>query len=440
MNKIIQDMVPKNKPPLRQAIPLERENPKEQKPSPARVRRETVEPQPSNAYSRGTVGKRTVKPWLFGLIAVICVLAIIYAVSLVYAKASVVITPASVDIPVSGAYTAYENAAASGTLAYQIIQANAQTDETVAASIGPAVTTSAQGNIVLYNNYGAASQKIVAGTRLSSGNGLIYKTDSAVTVPGIANGVAGSVVVAVTAAAGGSSYNIPISALTTNPSYGDFSVVAYKGTAKYSGFYGRLNPDGAGITGGSSGNQIIVASSTVASANQAMEQSLQKNLLAQAQALIPAGYIMFNNAYNINYAPTAASTTSSTTAVIGVQGSFYGIIFNTDALAEAIAPTQYNSSFNPEDLQSAIFTITNPQAFSFTNGTALNFSLKGTMNLVGIISTTTLASQLAGISLAQSNAIFKGYGAIATAHATIFPFWKHSFPSSPSRISVIVSK
>ncbi len=427
-------MIPaKKKPPLRNAIPMERSR-RIEKPA------EKIETFPQSNRSRGTVGKRTVKPWLFGLIAVICLGAIAYAFSIVYAKATVVIMPASIDIPVSGSYTAYANASASGTMAYKIIQTSSQLNQSVPASVGPVVTTFAKGTVILYNNYSAASQKIVAGTRLSSGNGLIYTTNNSVVIPGIVGGTAGSVAVAVTAAAGGSSYNINPSDLVTNPSYGDFSIVAYKGSPKYSGFYARLNPNGAGIIGGSSGHQIITSSTTVSSADQTMEQSLQKTLLTQTQTLVPTGYVMFNNAYAINYNLISASTTSSTTANVGVQASFSGIIFKKTNLAQTIAPTQYNSSFDPQGLESAQFTINNPQSFSVTNGQPLNFSLKGTMNLVGIISTTTLTIQLAGVSLAQSVAVFKGYSTIATAHATILPFWKRSFPSSPSRINIVIAK
>jgi hypothetical protein len=495
MSKIIQDMIPsKNKPPLREAIPMERrssrrveeiddsemekppvktprrkatfsheqplartnEHPAERvrenivhekihvvESMPEDLPNETIIPrtpknQPRRAQ-RGIVGQRTVKPWLFGVIALLCVCAFAFAFSIVYARATVTITPTSIIIPISGSFTAYDNAVASGTLAYKIIQANGQLSQTVAATVGPIVTTSAKGTVILYNDYTASTQRIIAGTRLESGNGLIYTTNAAVTIPGISGGTAGSVPVAVTAGAGGPTYNILPSDLLNNPSYGDFTVVAYKGTARASGFYARLNPNGAGITGGASGHQIIAGSSTVAAANQTMEQSLQTSLLSQAQALIPSGYIMFNNGYSISYNPIAASTTSSTTASVGMQASISGIIFQKTDLAEAIAPSQYSSSFIPEGLDTAVFTITNPQTFTTANGTVLNFSLTGNLDLVGTLSTSTLANQLAGISLAQSAAVFKGYGAIATAHATILPFWKRSFPSSPSRINIVIA-
>jgi hypothetical protein len=438
MTKIIQDMIPsKRKPPLRQSIPVEMEDsaPEPKLPPPRR--------RPSRG-SRGIVGRKTVKPWLFGLIALICLVAIIIGFSTVYAKATVTIIPTDIVIPVNGSYTAYKDATATNTLAYEIIQKNAQGTQSVPSAIGPLVTNYAHGNVVLYNNYSDTSQKIVAGTRLSSGNGFIYTTNITVTIPGIVKGTktntAGSVTVGITAASGGSSYNILPSDLTTNPSYGDFSIVAYKGSPKYTGFYARLDPTGTGISGGSSGHQVIISSSTVSAANNIIKQSLQTSLFTQAQALVPAGYVMFSNGFVINYVPLAASSTSSTTANVGMQASFYGIMFKKTDLAATIAPKQYTSSFTPEEIESAQFTITNPQTFSPVTGTALNFTLIGNLDLVGTFSSDQLKAQLVGISLDQSISVFKGYSAIATAHATILPFWKRSFPSSANRINIVINR
>ena len=435
MNKIIRDMIPiKHKPPLREAIPVEREE------IPFKEKIKKIREPRIKKTNNGIIGTRSVKPWTFGIIALVCVLAIAYAFSIVYARATVVITPATIDIPIDGSYNAYLNSTASNTIAYQIIQTSGELQQQIPATIGPVVITSAKGTVIMYNNYSSASQKIVAGTRLSSGNGLIYTTNNTISIPGVSKGVAGSVPVAVTASVGGSSYNIATSDLITNPSYGDFKILAYKDGPKYTGFYGRLNPNGAGITGGSSGHQIIVSSSTVASANQTMEQTLQKNLFSQAQTLVPAGYVLINNAYNIIYTPISASSTSSTTANIGMEGSLSAVVLQKANLAKVISSTQYNSSFDPQDLESAQFTITNPQTFSYTNGAILNFSLIGNMNLVGIVPTSTLATQLAGLSSTAGTAVLKGYSAIGTIHATMFPFWKHSFPSSASRISIVIQK
>ena len=430
-------MIPvKHKPPLREVIPVREESESRQTKA-AKI----VSAKRPPRTPRGIVGERTVRPWMFAVIALVCVLAIAYALSIVYARATVSIVPASIVIPIDGTYTSTFNASnASNTLTYQIIQTSSQLTQTVPASIGPVTTTYAKGIVILYNNYSSASQKIIAGTRLSSGNGLIYTTNTSVIIPGLSKGVAGSVPVAITAAAGGSNYNIAPSDLIPDPSYGDFNIVAYKGGPKYAGFYARLNPNGAGITGGSSGHQIIISSSTVSSVNQTIQQSLQKTLLAQAQALVPAGSVLFNNAYAISYTPIAASSTSSTTAVVGMQASLSGIVFNKIALAKTVAPTQYSSSFDPQGFESMQFTIINPQAFSYTNGAPLNFSLIGNMDLIGIVPTSTLTAQLSGLSSAGGTAVLKGYSAIGTAHVTMFPFWKHSFPSSPSRISVVIQK
>jgi hypothetical protein len=452
MNKIVmQDMVStKHKAPLRDIMPLGKSAhatshmPTSDIKTPPPILPPPPPSPPRTPQRRSPAPRRTVKPWLFFIIAIVCLGAIIYGLSLAYARATVTVIPSMIAIPINGSFTAYKNALGSTSLPYEVIQTKGELHQTVPASVGPIVQQSAQGTVVLYNEFSTASQKIIANTRLSNGNGLIYLTNAAAVIPGMTKGsngtVAGSVSVGVTAADTGPSYNILPSDLTAQPSYGDFNIVAYKGTSKYAGFYARLDPSGAGITGGSSGHTTVVASSTLASASASLKQSLTANLVSQAQALVPDGYIMYDNAYSINYTNIAASTTSSTTADVGMSGIFYGALLKKTDLAEAIAPTQYSDSYDPEGLESADFAVTNPQPFSPASAASIVFTLKGTLNLVGTFSTTTLASQLAGIALNSSQSIFKGYSTISSAHATILPFWKRSFPSSPSRINIVIQK
>ncbi len=143
------------------------------------------------------------------------------------------------------------------------------------------VDKKAEGTVVLYNSYSTAGIKIAAGTKLIAPNTLVYKTVSAITIPGYkmqaGKKVPGSIDVKVQAEQVGDSYNAPFT---------DFLVLAYKGTDKYEKVYGRSRTK---IEGGSKGQvpnvskedisrAILEINGKLASSSEALVDLKVKNL------------------------------------------------------------------------------------------------------------------------------------------------------------------
>lgn len=109
----------------------------------------------------------------------------------------------------------------------------------------------AKGKITVYNAYNTSPQILVQNTRFESPDGLIFRADARVTVPGatLKNGeiVPSSVVINVTAAETGTAYNIsPVR----------FTIPGFKGTDRFTGFYGESKDK---FTGGSDGESTVVS-------------------------------------------------------------------------------------------------------------------------------------------------------------------------------------
>ncbi len=467
--KIVQDMVPSSAPkmPLREVMPVSRRGAGHRHISPHVVRADRSEPEEVVTKHREIPESKPVilerpqrprrpmrrHPLFIFIVLLLCVAAILWAINFVYAKATIVITPVKEAVTVNNSFTVCKdtpcttsNLNATGALTYEVVQIpSVELHEVVPAVPGPLAQTNAQGMIVLYNNYSTAPQTIVGGTHLTNSAGLVYKTQKTVVIPGLkkAGGatVPGSASVSIVASAAGPSSNINPTDLT-----GDFSVIAYKGTSKYTTIYGRLNPNNS-ISGGSSGVTFVVSSSSLAEEYTSLKQNLAANLLAQSQSSIPQGYIMFNNAYTIQYTqlPPVVTSSTSSSADVGVRATFYGIMFKENDLVKAIVqaalPSISMSTLFPDD---AFVTpdITGLVFKKISSSTAptgpITFSLKGTFNLTGTFSTADLIQQVLGKNLAQSNVIFEKYSTIATAHAILSPFWRTSFPDSPQKISVII--
>lgn len=460
--KILQDMIPSRPAPLKsvgkaishkkikiEQVPEHTFVP-EEIPKPRPVILERPLPRKKSSYRR--------HPLIIGSTLLLCLAAIALALSFVYAKATVVVIPKKVTIDLNAVFTACKGTPctpAAGSkiapLSYEVIQIpGAELHQIVQAVDGPLVQTSAHGNIILYNNYSATPQTLSAGVHLTNTAGLVYRTTKTVIVPGYkkvgTSTVPGSVSVPIVAAAPGPQYNILPTDLT-----GDFKFIAYKGTPKYTAFYGRINPNNS-IAGGSIGGTKVVASSTLAQVYNDLKQNLTAQLLAQSRALIPQDYIVYDNAYSISYSPIAPSATSTGGAAtsadvadVGMRASLSGIMFKQKDLVKTIAQagtpsilvdTSFpNNAFTTSGLSSLAFTSLTPTASS---SAPFRFSLKGTFGLTGAFVVEDIINRLVGKTMAQSNAIFAGYSTIEGAHAIITPFWRHSFPDSPKKISIAI--
>jgi hypothetical protein len=422
---------------------------------------------PKKQKRRRTPNPQRRKIWLIVLLATACIVIIFLAITYVYAKAVVIITPKSEQVAVNATYTAVKNGSAgavsastAGPLSYEVIKTSETASTTVLASQGPLIENKAWGLIILYNAYSTTAQKLLVGTRLTNDKGLIYKTAETVTIPGIhktptaGNPSAtstGSVSVYIVADQAGAQYNIAPTDLT-----GDFRIVAFQGEPKYADIYGRLKPKGA-IIGGYSGSQEVVATSTLTSATASLTQSVSSALKSDLKALVPDGYVLYDGAYGIQMASTTISQISSTT-VVALKGTLLGIMFKENDLVKAIAPAQVAefppTNFVINNLSSLKFNPTDPAAFQNilnsqnqgngqgneqSNGT-ISFTLSGSFGLVGTFPTDGVAKALAGLSVAQSKDVFAKYSTIMSAHAIITPFWKHSFPDSSNKIIIDIQQ
>ena len=70
---------------------------------------------------------------------------------------------------------------------YNIITATSTQTKTVNAVKGPLIQTKSKGLVTLYNYNSTTPQKLLAGTRLSDSNNLVYRTTSTVIIPGMKN-------------------------------------------------------------------------------------------------------------------------------------------------------------------------------------------------------------------------------------------------------------
>jgi hypothetical protein len=366
------------------------------------------------------------------IIVLVSLVVIGIALSLSYSKAVVTITPKVTNFDISGTFTAKKSQSNTAEeFGYEVISVTDMISQTIPATKGPLVQTKAKGTAIIYNNYSATAQTIVAGTRLSNTQGNVYRTSSTVVVPGKKT-TPGSVSVAIVADQAGDKYNLKVADLK-----GDFKLPGYQGTPKYAGFYARLKTD---VAGGYSGNKMTINEESKKTAIKDMQDSLKEQLISKLKESVTPDHILYDGAYNIEYEVSEPVMKTNEDADLIVKGIAYGAIFNSDTLIKYIAGKEIkkfpSDTYNITGDKELTFNISNIKDFSAKKATPLIFTLKGPISITGTFSEEKLKDELKGINLKDSNAIFAKYSAIANAYALITPFWLRSFPNSVEKITI----
>ena len=384
--------------------------------------------------------KKTKRPGfpkaLIFLIILICVIIIGIALSLLYSKAIVVVTPEKLNLNVSGNFIAKKDVTNSDTLGYQVVTLSDEASKPITATSGPLIQTKAKGTVTLYNSYSTTTQKIVAGTRLVNNSGLVYKTLTTVTIPGkkMVSGklVFGSIPATVIADQAGENYNARILDLT-----GDFKFIGYNGTDKYQGFFGRLKTD---ITGGYNGKKIIISPELDKAVNDELQATIEKKLLAKVASVVPDGFVMFNKNYTMDYQREASSTNAKDSSLINMKGTMYAVIFNSKALLNLIASKEIQNSrlvnYKVDGINQLNFNLINDKDFSAKKGNTLSFSLNGPVKIAGIINENELKTKLLGLNAKGIDSVIKENPSVKYATVLLTPFWMRSFPNSLDSITI----
>ncbi len=389
---------------------------------------------PSHAHVRPKGKRKFLGLILTFLIIFVGITVIAVALSLLYSKAVVTITPKIANFEIKGTFTAKKDILIDGitvsNLLYRVVTEHDSDHKIITAADGPLIQTKAKGTMTLYNEQ-AVQQKILAGTRLANLQGLIYRTTATVTIPAKKT-VAGSIAVGTIADQAGANYNMSLAT-----SVETMKVVAYKGSAKYASVYGKIKTD---MSGGFFGNKKIISPETQKLVTQSLKEALVAKLIGKIKAQVQKGDIFYDNAYTIEYEIPELTSKDKDTADIVVKGTMYGAVFKKDSLMKLIAKKELDKfpskMYETKGMEDLTFSIINARDFSAKKGTPLVFILTGPVTVTGIFSQEILKNELKGTYLKESNAIYARYPSISNADAFISPFWMRYFPNSVEKITI----
>ena len=264
-------------------------------------------------------------------VALVSVVFCLFALSFLFSKAEILVNPKTEDVVLNENLSAGKDSSTNG-LSFDLVVISGEENATVKTSGEKDVKETATGTIVIYNAFSSSSQVFSVDTRLEGSNGKIYKTQTKTTVPGMSkNGTPGSVEVKIYGAEAGQEYNsTPL----------DFKIFGFKGTPKYSKFYGRSKGE---ITGGFKGKAPAVSDTDKVTAINDLTTTLQTKLLKKATDQIPSGFILFKDAVFLNIDNTNIPfTAKDNNLIITLKGTLYGLLFNEQKVTKKIAEDNIN--------------------------------------------------------------------------------------------------
>lgn len=294
---------------------------------------------------------------------------------------------------------------------------------------------SAKGTVLIYNKMNSTPQALAVDTRLEGSNGKIYKTKTKATIPGMSkDGVPGKVSVEIYGSELGKEYNsAPL----------DFKILGFKGTPKYSKFYGRSVGE---ISGGMVGKARLVTEDQKAIALKDLKASLQKKLFAKAVNQIPAkGFVLFKDATFLNIDDTNISpVTADGTVTMTIKGTLYGFIFNeeklTKKIVEYLLPDETESDIYVSNLRDLSFVLLTKDILSYADVTDIDFNIYGVPKIVYKFDSTKLVPELLGKNKEYLNSLLLAeYPNVESATYSIKPIWKSTFPDKAEKINVIIN-
>lgn len=364
----------------------------------------------------------------------VAVLIVLFAFSALSNSAVIKITPHTKTVQANGvSFNAFQGTGDNG-VPYEIVKISKDMGATVNATGEENVSSKASGNIIIYNTFSKATQRLIKNTRFETAEGLIFRINDSVVVPGttVSDGktVPGSVEVTVYADEAGDKYNIGLK---------DFTIPGFKGDPRFTAMYARSKTE---MAGGFVGVKKKIAPSDLSAAQKSLDEELKTALMKEVGAQIPADFVAYTDGMIVTFEPLAQSNAKDSTVQVNERGTLSAIIFNRNLLsrylAMQIAPDVATSSVMIANINDLGFTMQNKSTFNPTQETVFTFSVGGDISFVGQFDQAAFVKSLLGKPKSSLSDILSDYQAIDKADVVLRPFWKKSFPTSEKNITVTI--
>jgi hypothetical protein len=360
------------------------------------------------------------------------------ALSAILGKTELTIYPEFREPNINAEFTAYPDQR-TDSLSYEILTLEATSEAQVEASGQVQIEEQATGMITI-SKVTPGAERLIKNTRFRTPEGLVYRIQESVVVPGAALNEAGSlspgtIQAEVFADEIGEEYNIPAGTSFDIPGFQEGGF-----TALYEAITAESNQV---FTGGFDGPQFQIDEAELSTARQSLQIDLRNNLLARIENEKPANFVAYPNAVAITYNQLPAVEYGQDLVTIKEQAILQIPLFqNTELgsfLAQETIATYEGSPVRVDDPSALEFNYTSATTSQsvIANATSLSFNLTGKPLLIWEYDIESLKGDLITLPKTAINNAVLAYPGIDGARVRITPFWQRTFPEDPEDIIVV---
>ncbi len=367
--------------------------------------------------------------WIF-VLATIVIVAGIGLLTFVFNSATVTYIPKFKDVEVNKSFLFSKTSSSTASVVtYTIATSSISKTKTLPVSETKKVESKASGSIIVYNNFDANPQKLIKNTRFESSGGKIYRINQSVTVPGKKGNTPGSVQVTLYADSYGAEYNITAS---------DFTIPGFKGSPRYTGFYGRsVGP----MKGGASGDTSLVSQSDLNSAKDELAIELAQSLKDELSKVKKEGTVPMYNAVTVSFSDNEEAVMTGITSTYEVTATGYLMLANESELANKIA----TETMRDYDDQPAKLSYTNELLFTLKkdalpySDSSLDVLVEGKPRVILVANTDDIRLKFLGKSRSDAPTIIQSLPTVAQIEMSFFPIWLSTIPTNKEHVSLVES-
>lgn len=370
--------------------------------------------------------------WVAAGLALVIVLIAVVSLS---SGATLKITPITKTTQAQGIiFGAYQGSAGVG-VPYEIIKISKDVGTAVNATGEEKASIKASGSIIIYNDFSSANQRLIKNTRFATPEGLVYRINDSVVVPGqvVRDGkkVPGSLEVVVYADEPGEKYNIKLS---------DFTIPGFKGDPRYSSIYARSKTL---MTGGFVGVIKKVSNTDLTTAQSTLQAQLKDALSKEVATQVPLGYVAYEDGMITQFENLAQSDAQGSTVQVNERGTLTAIMFKKDDLSQYLGRQLFSdvgstTLVSISDIEKLGFELQNKTSFNPSQDIVISFKINSDVTFVTLFDEDKLKQDLAGRPKGDLGSVLSDYTSIDRADAILKPFWKRSFPSNPKDIDIVI--
>ncbi len=443
----LQDIVPPEKKSIRN-IPIPTRNTRSSKPPTSQVGmkaegvssvsqnsnpKETPASSPARPSSFDTYqpptrnGRHSKKAVWVGIVGAVVVIFVFIAS--LFSSATVSITPKQVSAsPGERQFSATKTPSGNQGISFDVIRISKEGGTQVMATGEEEVERKASGMITIFNDFDENNQRLIRNTRFETPEGLIYRIDESVVVPGKSGNTPGSIEVMVYADEPGANYNIGLS---------DFTIPGFEGDPRFESMYARSNTP---MTGGMVGVVKTVSEADKAQAQQTIRARLMQELREEIKNQVPESFLVVEDSFSYEWKELPQTNIEESRVTINEEGTIFAIILNKEILAQyfarELAPDLPQGNVRLLDTSNVSIEIQDVEEFNPEESQEFTFTVGGSVALISSINEENIRNDLVGKSRKDMNSILANYTAVQEARASIKPFWKQSFPEDADKIRI----